>query len=138
MSTAKMSTEPQYVFTRDYLDNSRINIQHYQWVELFGYHLHPQIPLSGAKLPIADIATGTGSKQAVPEDLVEKYDIVHVRLLILVLRDDEGPGRIAECNKVVSKQLPTKPYPQQTPSRLSSGQTDEILQYNRAGLVILP
>ncbi|KAI0419308.1 S-adenosyl-L-methionine-dependent methyltransferase [Xylaria grammica] len=128
-----MAVEPEYVFTRDYLDNSRINLQHYQWVQLFGYHLHAQIPLGNEELRIADVATGTGIwltdmstrlppttqldgldislkstppgqwlppnvtfrlwdvKQAVPEDLVEKYDVVHVRLLIFVLRDDEIP-----------------------------------------------
>ncbi|KUI65004.1 Lovastatin diketide synthase LovF [Cytospora mali] len=59
------ATEPEYVFTRDLVDNNsgsgtnRINLQHYLWVELFGYHLHPGIPTADAHLRIADAATGT-------------------------------------------------------------------------------
>ncbi|RAL00867.1 uncharacterized protein BO80DRAFT_425262 [Aspergillus ibericus CBS 121593] len=52
---------PEYVFARDYLDNNRINLHHYLWVELFGYHLHPDIPLQNPDLKIADVATGTGT-----------------------------------------------------------------------------
>ncbi|KAI1819537.1 S-adenosyl-L-methionine-dependent methyltransferase [Xylaria intraflava] len=126
-----MPAKPEYLFTRDYIDNNRINLQHYQWIELFGYHLHPRIPVADANLRIADVGTGTGVwitdlstrlpstasldgfdislkatppvewlppnvtfqlwdiKQAVPETLVGKYDVVHIRLLSLVLRDDE-------------------------------------------------
>ncbi|KAI0204004.1 hypothetical protein F4808DRAFT_416593 [Astrocystis sublimbata] len=140
-----MPSEPEYVFTRDYIDNNRINLQHYQWVELFGYHLHPVIPQSGEHLRIADVATGTGIwltdmsarvpatiqlegldisidatppaewlphnitfriwdvKQAVPEDLVEKYDIVHIRLLAFVLRDDDIPVVLQNVTKLISK-----------------------------------
>lgn len=71
-----------YIFTRDYLDNSRsvlqpsesqtplwqtnidwrisINLQHYLWVESYGYLTHPKIPLHGDNLRIADVGTGTG------------------------------------------------------------------------------
>ncbi|KAI1402161.1 S-adenosyl-L-methionine-dependent methyltransferase [Hypoxylon fuscum] len=55
-----MSSENDYVLTRDYLENSRLNLFHYQWVELFGYHTHPKIPINGPKLRIADVGTGTG------------------------------------------------------------------------------
>ncbi|RYP89415.1 hypothetical protein DL769_000066 [Monosporascus sp. CRB-8-3] len=55
-----MPSEPEYVFTRDYIDNNRINLQHYLWVELFGYLTHPKIPTSDPDLRIADIGTGTG------------------------------------------------------------------------------
>ncbi|KAE8374948.1 hypothetical protein BDV26DRAFT_268828 [Aspergillus bertholletiae] len=48
-----------YVFTRDFLDNNRINLQHYLWIELFGYHIHPTIPTNSPTLRIADIGTGT-------------------------------------------------------------------------------
>ncbi|PWY90621.1 hypothetical protein BO94DRAFT_623364 [Aspergillus sclerotioniger CBS 115572] len=51
---------PDYVFTRDFLDNNRINLQHYLWIELFGYHIHPTIPTNHRNLRIADIGTGTG------------------------------------------------------------------------------
>ncbi|OJJ69856.1 hypothetical protein ASPBRDRAFT_678263 [Aspergillus brasiliensis CBS 101740] len=53
-------TKPNYVFTRDYHDNNRINLQHYLWTELFGYHIHPSIPTSNPNLRIADVGTGTG------------------------------------------------------------------------------
>ncbi|KAI1321364.1 S-adenosyl-L-methionine-dependent methyltransferase [Xylariaceae sp. FL0255] len=126
-----MASEPEYVFTRDYIDNNRINLQHYQWVELFGYHIHPCIPVTDANLQVADVGTGTGLwltdlskrlpptaqldgfdislkatppiewlpgnlkfrlwdvKEPVPNEFIEKYDIVHLRLFGFVLRDDE-------------------------------------------------
>ncbi|KAF2962934.1 hypothetical protein GQX73_g10636 [Xylaria multiplex] len=138
-----MSNPPEYVFTRDLIDNNRINLQHYQWVELFGYHLHPQIPTTSANLRIADVATGTGVwltnlstrvspaaqldgldisleatpptewlphnvrfmqwdiKQAVPAALLEKYDIVHIRLLSFVLQDDEIPSVLQNVIKLL-------------------------------------
>ncbi|KAL4938411.1 hypothetical protein BDV06DRAFT_215136 [Aspergillus oleicola] len=53
-----------YVFTRDLLYNNRINLQHYLWIELFGYHIHPTITSETSTLSqqrIADIGTGTES-----------------------------------------------------------------------------
>ncbi|EAW07821.1 uncharacterized protein ACLA_025380 [Aspergillus clavatus NRRL 1] len=56
-----MSSAPEYVFARNYLDNNRINLQHYLCVQLFGYHIHPSIPVSDVNnLRIADVGTGTG------------------------------------------------------------------------------
>ncbi|KAI0547127.1 S-adenosyl-L-methionine-dependent methyltransferase [Xylaria curta] len=55
-----MANESKYIFTRDYVDNNRINLGHYQFTELFGYLLHPSIPTSDAQLRVADVATGTG------------------------------------------------------------------------------
>ncbi|GIJ84009.1 hypothetical protein Asppvi_002842 [Aspergillus pseudoviridinutans] len=56
-----MSSSPEYVFTRDYLDNNRINLQHYLVVQLFGYRIHPSIPVKDVRnLRIADVGTGTG------------------------------------------------------------------------------
>lgn len=71
-----MSSSPDYVFTRDYLDNNRydhstllfclayiyrINLQHYLVVQLFGYRIHPSIPVKNvSNLRIADVGTGTG------------------------------------------------------------------------------
>ncbi|CZT23716.1 uncharacterized protein RCC_09430 [Ramularia collo-cygni] len=49
-----------YVFNRDYLDNNRINLQHYLWREIFGYLIHPSIPTGAPDLKIADVGTGTG------------------------------------------------------------------------------
>ncbi|OOF97498.1 hypothetical protein ASPCADRAFT_514453 [Aspergillus carbonarius ITEM 5010] len=75
------ATRPEYVFARDYLDNNRINLQHYLWVELFGYLLHPDIPLTQPDLKIADIATGTGilltdlSRRLPPSVQLDAFDI---------------------------------------------------------------
>ncbi|KAA8627694.1 umta methyltransferase family protein [Pyrenophora tritici-repentis] len=62
-----MAENPDYVFTRDYIDNNRINLQHYLWVELFGYLTHPNIRLlekahsstESKPLRVADVGTGT-------------------------------------------------------------------------------
>ncbi|OTA91940.1 hypothetical protein M434DRAFT_32210 [Hypoxylon sp. CO27-5] len=138
-----MTSQPEYIFTRDYIDNNRINLQHYQWTELFGYHFHPQIPITSPRLRIADVATGTGVfltdisarlpesvqldgldislkatppvewlpsnvsfrqwdiKRDIPEDLAEKYDVVHVRLIIFVLHDKEVPGILQKLIKLL-------------------------------------
>ncbi|KAH8162763.1 hypothetical protein CIB48_g5482 [Xylaria polymorpha] len=137
------NSQPEYVFTRDYIDRNRINLQHYQWVDLFGYHLHPRIPPPGPQHRIADVGTGTGLwlmglssrlpqtvrlegldisleattpkewvpsnvsfrewdfKQDPPEDLVGQYDVVHLRLLILVLLDDEIPAVLQRFIKLL-------------------------------------
>ncbi|PYH70449.1 class I SAM-dependent methyltransferase [Aspergillus vadensis CBS 113365] len=56
-----MSEKPNYVLTRDYLDNNRLNLHHYLITELFGYHIHPDIPVKdNNNLRIADVGTGTG------------------------------------------------------------------------------
>ncbi|KAI1496242.1 S-adenosyl-L-methionine-dependent methyltransferase [Biscogniauxia marginata] len=55
-----MASGPDYVFTRDYLDNNRINLQHYLWRQLFGYLTHPKIPTDNPNIRIADVGTGTG------------------------------------------------------------------------------
>ncbi|KAI1170960.1 S-adenosyl-L-methionine-dependent methyltransferase [Nemania sp. FL0916] len=136
-------SKPEYVFTRDYLDRNRLNLQHYQWVELFGYRIHPKIPPVGPQHRIADVGTGSGVwlmdlssrlpasarldgldvsleattptewlpsnvsfrewdiKQEPPEDLVGQYDIVHVRLLIFVLLDDEIPSVLQRLMKLL-------------------------------------
>ncbi|KAI4263041.1 MAG: hypothetical protein L6R42_001800 [Xanthoria sp. 1 TBL-2021] len=56
-----MASAVDYVFTRDYVDNNRINLQHYLWITLFGYHIHPNISTENSHLRIADVGTGTGS-----------------------------------------------------------------------------
>ncbi|GKZ32109.1 hypothetical protein AbraIFM66950_001248 [Aspergillus brasiliensis] len=56
-----MSEKPNYVLARDYLDNNRLNLHHYLITELFGYHIHPDIPIKdNNNLRIADVGTGTG------------------------------------------------------------------------------
>ncbi|KAL1869396.1 hypothetical protein Daus18300_005608 [Diaporthe australafricana] len=55
-----MAPNDDYVFTRDPLDNSRLNLMHHHWVKDFGYLIHPRIPTEGANLKVADIGCGTG------------------------------------------------------------------------------
>ncbi|KAI1392525.1 S-adenosyl-L-methionine-dependent methyltransferase [Hypoxylon trugodes] len=55
-----MPSENDYVLARDYLDNSRLNLYHYHWIDVFGYRTHPKIPIDGSDLRIADVGTGTG------------------------------------------------------------------------------
>ncbi|KAI1325558.1 S-adenosyl-L-methionine-dependent methyltransferase [Xylariaceae sp. FL0255] len=136
-------SRPEYVFTRDFVDNNRINLQHYQWVQLFGYHIHPDIPIVGPQHRIADVGTGTGVwladistrlpasvqldgldisfkatpppqwlpsnisllewdiKQPVPDHLIGQYDIVHIRLFIFVLLNEEVSGILAKLFKLL-------------------------------------
>ncbi|KAE8373314.1 hypothetical protein BDV26DRAFT_285208 [Aspergillus bertholletiae] len=56
-----MTSSPDYVFTRDSLDNNRINLQHYLVVQLFGYRIHPSIPTTNpqtCELPMLAQAQG--------------------------------------------------------------------------------
>ncbi|EFY94347.2 UMTA methyltransferase family protein [Metarhizium robertsii ARSEF 23] len=55
-----MSSNDGYVFTRDYLDNNRINLMHSLWTKVFGYAVHPRIPIAKPDLHVADVGTGTG------------------------------------------------------------------------------
>lgn len=45
-------------------------------------------------------------REEVPDDLVEKYDVVHLRLLSFVLRDEEIPHILQNITKLISQ------YPQ--------------------------
>ncbi|KAB8258652.1 S-adenosyl-L-methionine-dependent methyltransferase [Aspergillus pseudonomiae] len=138
-----MAQKPDYVLTRDYLDNNRVNLHHYLSVELFGYHTHPDIHTSDPNLKVADVGTGTGIwltdlarrlpqtvqldgiditfeatppaewlpsnvrtlvwdvKTDPPEDLVGIYDIVHIRLLTLVLLEEEVDSVIARVLRLL-------------------------------------
>ncbi|KAJ8117548.1 hypothetical protein ONZ43_g4185 [Nemania bipapillata] len=49
----------EYVFTPDYVDNNRINLQHYLWCKIFGYRIHPHFSVEDTDLRIADMGTGT-------------------------------------------------------------------------------
>ncbi|KAH9884988.1 S-adenosyl-L-methionine-dependent methyltransferase [Xylariomycetidae sp. FL2044] len=138
-----MSSRPEYVFTRDFLDNNRINLMHHFWTKVFGYLIHPKIPTERSDLRVADIGTGTGiwlldvgeqvSKSArldgldvsfkaapppeslpsnvalrhwdvrddVPEDLVNVFDIVHVRFFSLVIMNEEVPSVVDKLFKLL-------------------------------------
>ncbi|KUI58307.1 hypothetical protein VP1G_05593 [Cytospora mali] len=52
--------DDDYVFTRDILDNNRINYMHTLWTKIFGYVVHPKIPIDKPDLRVADVGTGTG------------------------------------------------------------------------------
>ncbi|TGO59554.1 hypothetical protein BCON_0043g00120 [Botryotinia convoluta] len=132
---AAKTTGEGYLLSRDYIDCTRLNLQHHLWTQMFGYLLHPNIlPNTPPEiLKIADIGTGTGvwltdlasqlpdstqldgfdvdTSQAppkewlpanvvirqwdifteVPDELIEQYDVVNVRLLVFVLREDPLP-----------------------------------------------
>ncbi|KAJ5916855.1 hypothetical protein N7504_000870 [Penicillium tannophilum] len=136
-------SQAQYVLPRDYLDISRLNLQHYLHREMFGYLVHPSIPTDHPKLRVADIGTGTGiwltdlahqlpshvrldaldiSFESappkawlpqnmtlrqwdifteVPEDLVGVYDIIHISLLALVLKDGDVAGVLGSILKLL-------------------------------------
>ncbi|KAK1143257.1 hypothetical protein N8T08_006957 [Aspergillus melleus] len=51
----------QYLLSRDYIDCSRLNLQHSLWTQMFGYLLHPDIDTTNRDLKIADVGTGTGA-----------------------------------------------------------------------------
>ncbi|KAE8135100.1 hypothetical protein BDV38DRAFT_294915 [Aspergillus pseudotamarii] len=120
-----MAHKPDYVLTRDYLNNNRINLHHYLCVELFGYHTHPDIPTADPNLKVADVGTGTGIwltdlarrlpmtlpsnvhtrvwdiKTDLPEDLIGVYNIVHVRHFTLVLLEEEVENILTRLFKLL-------------------------------------
>ncbi|KAI0201102.1 UMTA methyltransferase family protein [Astrocystis sublimbata] len=75
-----MAATADYVFTRDFLDNNRINLMHFLWTKLFGYIVHPKIPTEAANLRVADVGTGTGIwlldvQSSLKEAQLDGYDI---------------------------------------------------------------
>ncbi|KAK7698016.1 hypothetical protein SLS64_013005 [Diaporthe eres] len=91
-SISSGAPKADYVFTRDFLDNNRINLMHTLWTKIFGYTVHPRIPTDHPGLRVADVGTGTGNwdvNQDLPEDLVGVFDIVHVRFFAFVLMNDQ-------------------------------------------------
>ncbi|RAH61361.1 hypothetical protein BO85DRAFT_435635 [Aspergillus piperis CBS 112811] len=90
----------------------RLNLQHFLWRQVFGYSIHPSIPTTPTSLQECDrcslwhgpLADRCGPKvphsgwlpsnihldrwdlfTPVPQQLQEQYDLVHVRLLVLIL-----------------------------------------------------
>ncbi|KAI3397704.1 hypothetical protein diail_10473 [Diaporthe ilicicola] len=138
-----MAPKVDYVFTRDYLDNNRINLMHSIWTKSFGYTIHPKIPTKQPDLRVADVGTGTGiwlldARDALdpsaqlegfdisfdaappagviptnvsfrhwdvhadlPADLAGVFDIVHVRFLSFVLRDNDIPAVVQKLFKML-------------------------------------
>ncbi|EED20068.1 conserved hypothetical protein [Talaromyces stipitatus ATCC 10500] len=113
-----------YALQQNHRSAIRLNLQHFLWRQVFGFHIHPSVPTNLGR--IADVACGTALwlidvsrrfphsqldgldidlTQAphpkwlpsnihlqswdiftdVPAGLKAKYDLVHVRLLVLVL-----------------------------------------------------
>ncbi|KAI1120306.1 hypothetical protein F5Y10DRAFT_283389 [Nemania abortiva] len=63
-----------YPLSRDYLDFDRINIQHYIWKDIFDYNIYPR-----------------SYRADVPDDLIERLDLVNLRLFAFVIQDDPTP-----------------------------------------------
>ncbi|KAL9617485.1 MAG: hypothetical protein Q9160_007748, partial [Pyrenula sp. 1 TL-2023] len=60
MASTMAKSADNYPLPRDYLDNTRINLQHFVWREVYGYTIHQKITSSGSPLlRIADVGTGT-------------------------------------------------------------------------------
>ncbi|KAJ2985775.1 hypothetical protein NUW58_g5352 [Xylaria curta] len=56
-----MASKDNYVFTRDVLDNTRLNLMHTLWTRSSGYVIHPTIPTDNPELYVADVGAGTGA-----------------------------------------------------------------------------
>ncbi|KAI1127675.1 UMTA methyltransferase family protein [Nemania abortiva] len=56
-----MTSKDNYVFTRDVLDNARLNLMHSLWTRSSGYVIHPRIPTDNAEIYVADVGAGTGA-----------------------------------------------------------------------------
>ncbi|KAH8763616.1 hypothetical protein F5883DRAFT_110602 [Diaporthe sp. PMI_573] len=58
---AEEKTIDEYFPSRDFVDINRLNLQHYLYRDIFGYNLHPTIPIQNTpNLSVIDIGTGTG------------------------------------------------------------------------------
>lgn len=75
---------PDYVFTRNYLDNNRINLQHYLCADHFGSLIHPATPaqeLSKARITNVGTCTAYLMRQRAPRisgGLHVRYEIHHI------------------------------------------------------------
>ncbi|KAI0451592.1 UMTA methyltransferase family protein [Xylaria acuta] len=56
-----MASKDSYVFTRDVLDNARLNLMHSLWTRSSGYVIHPTIPTNNVEIHVADVGAGTGA-----------------------------------------------------------------------------
>ncbi|KAI1199431.1 UMTA methyltransferase family protein [Nemania serpens] len=56
-----MASKDDYVFTRDVLDNSRLNLMHSLWARSSRYVIHPSIPTNNPELYVAGVGAGTGA-----------------------------------------------------------------------------
>ncbi|KAJ5818010.1 hypothetical protein N7474_003601, partial [Penicillium riverlandense] len=133
---------------QDHRSVIRLNLQHFLWRQVFGFHVHPSIPTAPALEKIADVGCGTALwlidvsrdyphcqlegldidlTQAphpgwlppnihlqhwdlltdVPADLEAKYDLVHVRLLVLVLSGLDPMWDELDCVNMCIKKVDT-------------------------------
>ncbi|RDL41295.1 S-adenosyl-L-methionine-dependent methyltransferase [Venustampulla echinocandica] len=58
-ATETATVKDEYILSRGYGSNIRVNIQHYLWKD-GGYLLHPSIPTNAENLRVAEIGVGTG------------------------------------------------------------------------------
>ncbi|ROV99109.1 hypothetical protein VMCG_06593 [Cytospora schulzeri] len=104
-----MTPKVDYVFTRDYLDNNRINLTHCLWTKVFGYVIHPKVPSKQPDLRVADVGMIPSNisfkhwdvKQELPEELTVAFDIVRVRFLSFVLLNGEVQGLVEKLFRML-------------------------------------
>ncbi|KAK3305629.1 uncharacterized protein B0T15DRAFT_397103 [Chaetomium strumarium] len=132
-----------YVLLRNSNANTRLTAQHYLWRQLLGFLVHPDIPIKGGDVKVADVATGNGiwlhdlarenpsitelhgfdiSLDQVgpkpwlpanihmhtwnifekpPAQFVGYFDVVHVRLLTVVIQNDDPRPVLANLTKLL-------------------------------------
>ncbi|KAL2021312.1 hypothetical protein VTK56DRAFT_7283 [Thermocarpiscus australiensis] len=132
-----------YALLRDCNANSRLTAQHYLWRDLLGFLVHPDIPIKGGEIKVADVATGNGiwlhdlarenpslaelhgfdisldqvgPKPWLPANIhmhtwdifeeprpefVGYFDLVHVRLITVVIKNDDPRPVLANLTKLL-------------------------------------
>ncbi|PHH61417.1 hypothetical protein CDD81_388 [Ophiocordyceps australis] len=56
-----MASDSTYVLSRGPAEVTRLILQHFLWKKMYGYVIHPRIPVENPHLRIADIGTGTAT-----------------------------------------------------------------------------
>ncbi|KAJ8109250.1 hypothetical protein ONZ43_g6184 [Nemania bipapillata] len=95
-----MASKDEYVFTRDFQDNTRIWLldvhDKLKDAQLDGFDVSLDAAPPSQILPSRVTLRHWNVKESVPEDLIGVYDIVHVRFLAYVLLNDEIPELVAK------------------------------------------
>ncbi|KAK7740629.1 hypothetical protein SLS62_011070 [Diatrype stigma] len=92
-----MASKPEYVFTRDFLDNCRIA----KSAKLDGLDISLQAAPPLTLLPSNVTLREWDVRDDIPEDLIGVYDVIHVRFLSFVLLNDEIPGLVEKLFKLL-------------------------------------
>ncbi|RYP76851.1 hypothetical protein DL771_001587 [Monosporascus sp. 5C6A] len=101
-----MASRPEYVFTRDFLDNNRI------WLfdvaetvskstRLVGLDISFKAAPPPATLPSNVTLRHWDVRDDVPEDLINAFDIVHLRFFSFVVMNEEVPGVVEKLYKLL-------------------------------------